>query len=142
VAAAALLQGGSRRLRIDGGRRIIKSSRAAGAVTRFPTWEVAQMADTPLPDAEAESRARAERSHASHRVDPEAIRRRAYELSQLHPNATAEENWLLAESELVAAANDRLAAATEHDRREAESKAAETTAALMANLEMTVYGHS
>lgn len=89
-----------------------------------------------------DTQAHAEQSHASHRVDPEAIRRRAHELSQLHPNATAEENWLLAETELVAAANDRLAAATDHDRREAESRAAETTAALMANLEMTVYGHS
>ena len=100
------------------------------------------MADTLPPDAEAEPQGLAEQSHSSLRVDPEAVRQRAYELSQLHADATAEENWLRAEAELLAAATDRLAAATEHDRREAEAENAEATAALMANIEMTVYGHS
>jgi len=69
-------------------------------------------------------------SHVPHGVDPEAVRMRAYELSQTNPNATAEENWLLAEAELAAAAS--------RDKR----KAAEAAADLMANIELSVYGHS
>jgi len=92
------------------------------------------MADTPPVDSGAEPETAAEEQlHVAPGVDREAVRRRAYELSQLHPHATAEENWLLAEAEL--------AAATEHDRRAAEADAAESEAALMANIEMTVYGH-
>ena len=62
-------------------------------------------------------------------VDPEAIRRRAYEVAQRHPNATPEENWLLAEAEL------------ECERRDAQSGAAEEAANLRAKIDMSVYGH-
>jgi len=37
------------------------------------------------------------------KVDGEAVRRRAYELSQEDPGAPPEENWLRAEAELMAA---------------------------------------
>ena len=37
------------------------------------------------------------------RVDREAIRRRAHELAQENPDAPPDENWLRAESELMAA---------------------------------------
>jgi hypothetical protein len=67
-------------------------------------------------------------------LDNEAIRRRAYELSQLNPDATAEENWLLAEAEFLAAA-DLI-------RHEARIESAEDTADLMAKIEMAVYGHA
>ena len=62
-------------------------------------------------------------------VDTEAIRQRAYELAQLHPDATSEENWLLAEAEL------------EVKRRDAESSDAEDAANLRAKIDMSVYGH-
>jgi len=65
-----------------------------------------------------------------HGIDPEAIRLRAHELSQARPNATAEENWLVAEAELAAAAT------------ESEREAAQAAAELMANVELNVYGHS
>lgn len=67
-------------------------------------------------------------------LDKEAIRRRAYELSQLNTDATAEENWLLAEAEFLAAA-DLI-------RREARIESAEDAADLMAKIEMAVYGHA
>ncbi|HLK44647.1 MAG TPA: hypothetical protein VKT18_01600 [Acidimicrobiales bacterium] len=53
-------------------------------------------------------------------VDEQEIRRRAYDLSQERPEAAAEENWLLAESQLRAAE-------TQHD--------------LMARIKMAVYEH-
>ena len=65
-----------------------------------------------------------------HDIDPEAIRLRAHELSELHPNATAEDNWLLAEAELAAAA------------AKSAREAAEAAADFMANVELNVYGHS
>jgi hypothetical protein len=71
--------------------------------------------------------------NVSHGVDPDAVRQRAYELSQQHPDATDEENWLVAEAELAAAA-----AKVEHDER----TAAEAAADLMASIELSVYGHS
>jgi hypothetical protein len=37
------------------------------------------------------------------KVDREAVRRRAHELSQENPDAAPEENWRRAESELMAA---------------------------------------
>jgi hypothetical protein len=49
-------------------------------------------------------------------VEEDAIRQRAFELSQEHPEATAEENWLSAEQEIVAQ--------------------------LMTTAQMAVYGHS
>jgi len=64
-------------------------------------------------------------------IDREAVRQRAFELSQVRPNATAEENWLLAEAELVAAATDP-------DRRATE---AEEAATLMSKIQMTIHGH-
>ena len=60
------------------------------------------------------------------------IRKRAFELSQENPEATPEQNWLQAEAELRAAKSDP---------HEAERKAAEAAAALMASAEMTVHGH-
>ena len=63
-------------------------------------------------------------------VDPDAVRQRAYELSHAHPEATAEDNWLLAERELRA----RL----EHER---QLEVAEGTATFMAKVEMDVFGH-
>jgi len=65
-----------------------------------------------------------------HGVDPEAIRSRAYELSQARAGATEEENWLLAEAELAAEAT------------KAEQEAKEAAAAFMANAELRIYGHS
>jgi hypothetical protein len=92
------------------------------------------MADRPASDSGAESPAGAEGLRPEHGADPAAVRRRAYELSQLHPDATAEANWLRAEREL-------LDAASEHDRRESEGDVAGDTANLMAKIEMAVWGH-
>jgi len=70
---------------------------------------------------------------ARYEVTDEAIRARAYDLSIERPEATAEENWLLAEAQLCAEAEAR---------READVKAGETAAGLMATIEMSVHGHS
>lgn len=82
-------------------------------------------------------------SEAEVRVDDEAIRKRAYELAQERPEASAEENWLRAEAELRAAAGDARHPDTlgENDRLEAERRAAEEEASLRAKIEMTVYEH-
>ena len=87
------------------------------------------MAKKARPAAEAESPA-----SAADGVDPEAIRQRAYELALLHPDTTAEENWLLAEAELLSAASKR--------RSEDEHELAEAAADLRAKIDMAVYGHS
>jgi len=49
-------------------------------------------------------------------IEEDAIRRRAFELSQLDPDASENENWLQAEREI--------------------------NASLMAKIEMSVFGHS
>jgi len=66
---------------------------------------------------------------ASYEITDEAIRARAYDLSIERP----EENWLLAEAQLNAEAEAR---------READVKADEAAAGLMATIEMSVHGHS
>jgi hypothetical protein len=49
-------------------------------------------------------------------IEQDAIRRRAFELSQLHPEMSDDDNWLQAEKEI--------------------------NASLMAKIEMSVFGHS
>jgi hypothetical protein len=66
--------------------------------------------------------------------DVEDVRRRAHELSRLRPHATAEENWLAAEAELLAQSGT--------DPRAAAAAAAETEANVAARIKMTVFGHS
>jgi hypothetical protein len=68
-------------------------------------------------------------------VDVETVRRLAYELSRLRPDATPEENWLLAEGQLLTAAT------TPSGEREDRARADEAAANLMAKIEMDVYGH-
>ncbi|HUJ55818.1 MAG TPA: hypothetical protein VLW49_07500 [Gaiellaceae bacterium] len=65
-------------------------------------------------------------------VDEESVRRRAHELSKERPDATPEENWLLAEAQLRA---------EEGRRRQDDAAAREDAANLMAKLEMGVFGH-
>ena len=66
-------------------------------------------------------------------IDDELIRRRAYELSLLRPEATAEDNWLTAESQLLA---------EEEARRLQDVEAEEREADLMAHIKMSVLEHS
>jgi hypothetical protein len=54
-------------------------------------------------------------------------------LLEVSPQATADENWLLAESELRAA---------QQRERDADAETAERAASLMARMEMAVFGHS
>ena len=87
------------------------------------------MADTPPYD----DRTGAQAGPGRDLPEPQAIRERAYELSQLRPRMTAEEHWLLAEAELLAA--------QEQERRIADLRAREDEAALMAKIKMGVFGH-
>ena len=65
-------------------------------------------------------------------VDAERVQARAYELSLERPDATPEENWLLAEEQLRE---------QEAKERALEAQAREDEANLMARIEMDVLGH-
>jgi ATP-dependent helicase YprA (DUF1998 family) len=93
-----------------------------------------QLADPSDTDAADEHQSTAEEQpRATDPVVEEAVRRRAHELAQAHPHATAEENWLRAEAELRADPSRR--------DRDAEARAAEEEATLRAKIAMNVYGH-